>query len=78
LHNKWESGYFEEFCRKWIGQAGFDMTELSNLELFLPSLEAQREIVAQIEAEQALVAPSQQLIEVFTKKIADRVNEIFS
>ena len=78
LHNKWESRYFEEYCRKWIGQAGFDLTELSNLELSIPSIEIQNDIVARIETEQALIEPSERLIEVFTRKIQDKINEIFN
>ncbi|MCL2198625.1 MAG: N-6 DNA methylase [Defluviitaleaceae bacterium] len=78
LHNIWESGYFEEHCRKWIGQAGFDINELSKIELSVPSIDIQNQIVEQIEREQALVEPSKQLIEVFTKKIQDKINEILS
>jgi len=38
---------------------------------------AQESIYKQIQAEQALIEPSKQLIEVFTKKIQDRTKEIF-
>jgi len=76
LHNVWESGYFEEHCRKWIGQAGFDIKELSKIELSVPSIDIQNQIVEQIEREQALIEPSKQLIEIFTKKIQDKINEI--
>ena len=48
LHNMWGRGYFMEHCKKWIGQAGFDLTELSKLELLLPSIEVQNSIVKQI------------------------------
>jgi len=40
------------------------------------SLQEQRQIIAQIEVEQALIEPSRQLIEVFTKKMRDRIKEI--
>jgi restriction endonuclease S subunit len=42
----------------------------------VPLLE-QKKIIAQIEAEQALIEPSKQLIDVFTKKMQNRINEIW-
>jgi type I restriction enzyme M protein len=42
----------------------------------VPLLE-QKQIVAQIETEQALVEPSKKLIEMFTKKTNDKINEIW-
>jgi len=77
FNNIWRSGYFIEQCRKWIGQAGIDINELSKIPIQLPPLETQNQIVAQIDAEQRLIEPSKQLIEVFTKKIKNRINELF-
>ena len=77
LHNIWESGYFEECCKKWIGQAGFDVNELANLELLLPCLELQNDIITKIDDEQALIEPSKQQIQFFKNKIQDRINAIF-
>jgi len=59
-------------------QAGVSPTDLGNLDIPLPSLEIQKQVVAEIEAEQALIEPSKQLIEIFTKKMQDKINEIFN
>ena len=50
---------------------------ICNIEIPLPPIEEQKEIVAKFEAEQALIEPNKQIIEVFSKKIQDRINEIF-
>lgn len=57
---------------------GITKDELLELDLPLPSIEIQKQIVSQIKTEQALIEPSRQLIEVFTKKIQDKISEIFS
>ena len=44
----------------------------------MPPLVEQRRILDNIKAEQALIEPSKQLIEVFTKKIQDKISEIFN
>ena len=51
--------------------------DLEYLDIPLPPLETQKQIVDQIEAEQALVEPSKQLIKVFEKKIHDRIAEVW-
>jgi restriction endonuclease S subunit len=40
-------------------------------------LPEQKKVIAQIETEQALIEPSRKLIVVFTKKLQDRINEIW-
>lgn len=77
LHSIWRSGYFKELCRKWIGQAGIDLCELTSIQLKVPILEVQNQIVSQIEEEQKLIEPSKQLIEIFEKKINDKIEEVF-
>lgn len=42
-----------------------------------PPLETQRQIVAQIEKEQALVNANKQLIEIFEQKIKDRIAKVW-
>lgn len=51
--------------------------DLECLDIPLPPLEIQKQIVNQIEAEQALIEPSKQLIKVFEKKIHDRIAEVW-
>ena len=43
----------------------------------MPSLETQRQIVAQIEKEQELVNINKQLIEIFEQKIKDRIAKVW-
>jgi hypothetical protein len=42
-----------------------------------PHFETQRQIVAQIEKEQALVNANEQLIEIFEQKIKDRIAKVW-
>ena len=53
-------------------------TNIETIKISVPPLETQKQIVTQIEAEQELVEPSKKLIEVFTKKMQNRINEIWS
>jgi len=48
---------------------------LKSIEIPLPSLSIQQEIVAQIEAEQEMVNANKKLIEVFEQKIKDKISE---
>jgi len=60
------------------GQQRVDINFVKGYSIIVPPLVEQRRILDAIEAEQALIEPSKQLIEVFTKKIQDKINEIFS
>jgi restriction endonuclease S subunit len=50
---------------------------LKTIKVPLPDLETQRQIVSQIEKEQALVKASKQLIEIFEQKIKDRIAKVW-
>ena len=57
LRNLRDQGFFGSHCNKWIGQAGFSVSELAKVDIPIPypntparSLETQRRIVARIEA----------------------------
>jgi type I restriction enzyme M protein len=54
-----------------------DTNYLLTLPSYKMSLQEQQQIMTQIQAEQAIIEPSKQLVEVFTKKITDRINEIW-
>lgn len=43
-------GFFAANCNKWIGQAGFSVDSLSEVDIPLPDIGIQRQIVARIEA----------------------------
>ena len=44
------SGYFNQICKKWIGQAGVNNTVLKGLTVPLPSKEEQKRIVEKLDA----------------------------
>ena len=58
-------------------QAGVNLDDLRNLDLPMPSIELQKQIIAELEKEQAIVSSSKQLIDVFNKKINNKINEIW-
>jgi restriction endonuclease S subunit len=58
------------------GQPSISQSNILSEEIPLPTLEEQNQIVAEIEKEEAMVESVKQLIEVFEKKIKDRIDEI--
>lgn len=50
---------------------------LGDLNIPIPPIEEQEQIVAQLDAEQELINANKKLIDMFTKKIQDRINELF-
>ncbi|MCL1987678.1 MAG: N-6 DNA methylase [Firmicutes bacterium] len=59
------------------GQPQFNANTLKLIKLPIPPVDVQSQIIAQIEQEQAIIEPSKQVIEVFTKKMQNRINEIW-
>lgn len=58
-------------------RSGLNMILIREITIPVPTLEEQKSIIAQIKSEQKLIEPSKQLIEVFTKKIKNRIEELF-
>lgn len=56
---------------------GVTKSQLIEIKIPLPSLEIQKQIVAQIEEEQKLVDSNKKLIEIFEKKIKDKIVEVW-
>jgi type I restriction enzyme M protein len=54
-----------------------NQNDVSNLKIHLPSLIIQYQIVSQIEKEQELINSNKQLIEIFEKKIKDRISKVW-
>lgn len=52
-------------------------SDLENLNIIYPSMEEQNKAVAQIERELSLIKPSEEIISVFTKKIEQRINDVW-
>ncbi len=59
------------------GTLKINSDDLRNVNVPLPSLEIQRSIVAEIEAEQALVNANKQLIERFEAKIKAAIDRVW-
>ena len=65
---------------KGSGGAVFDSInrqQISDLQIPLPPLSVQQEIVAQIEAEQEMVNANKKLIEIYEQKIKDKIGEVW-
>ena len=56
---------------------GIKAKTLKQVQIPLPSLSVQQEIVAQIEAEQQIVNANKKLIEIFEQKIKDKIAEVW-
>jgi type I restriction enzyme M protein len=68
LNNYRFDGRYMQFMRQIVNGL-FNCEELKNVIISLPSLETQKSIIAEIEAEQALVNSNRELIARFEKKI---------
>lgn len=66
---------FEQFATWWVVK-NLNSDLVKQVKIPLPSLEEQHQIVAEIEKEEAMVESVKQLIEVFEKKIKERIDEI--
>ncbi len=69
----------EEYLRHRVGvrQRNLNKGFISDIQIPRITLETQRQIVAQIEKEQALVNANKQLIEIFEQKIKDRIAKVW-
>lgn len=59
------------------GQPQFNANAIKLIQLPIPSLEEQRCIISQMEAEKTLIAPSKKLVNVFEVKIMERINKVW-
>ena len=60
------------------GQPQFNGSALKRVSVPLPPLDIQREMVAEIEPERALVETNRKLVELFEKKIQSKLAEIWA
>ena len=58
-------------------QPKLNQASLNGIKIPLPPIETQKEIVAKIEEEEKLVDSNKQLIEIFEKKIKDKISEVW-
>jgi type I restriction enzyme M protein len=55
LSSYWQHGVFLDKCHKWVGQAGISTTELGQIDIPLPPLSVQQEIVAELDGYQKVI-----------------------
>ena len=58
-------------------QPKLNQKSMNRIQLPLPTLSIQKEIVTQIEAEQEMVNANKRLIEIYEKKIKDKIGEVW-
>jgi type I restriction enzyme M protein len=63
LRSLWQRGHFLELCNKWVGQAAVNAGMLATLQIPLPPLETQRQIVGEIAAHQRIIDGARQVVE---------------
>lgn len=66
------------FAQRAVNQASIKISDLKNIEVYIPSLEEQKAIVAQIEQEEQYVDACKKLIEINKQKISDKIKSIWS
>lgn len=76
-HALYKSGATERLQKQTSGIRNLDFTTYKNLEIPLPPLPVQREIVAELEAERALVEANRDLITRMEQKLAAKLAEIW-
>lgn len=70
-------GVYEQYMRQMVNGL-FNREELKILNIYLPSLEEQKAIVAQIEQEEQYVDACKKLIEINKQKISDKIKSIWN
>jgi restriction endonuclease S subunit len=59
-----------------VAQYNLSLKQISEFKIPLPPIETQKEIVSKIEEEQKLVDSNKRLIQIFEKKIKDKISEV--
>jgi type I restriction enzyme M protein len=59
-----------------MAQYNISLTQVSDFEIPLPSLEIQKQIVAKIEVERKIVEANKEMIEIYEQKISDVLSEV--
>ena len=60
-----------------VAQYNLSLKQISDFKIPLPPIETQKEIVSKIEEEQKLVDSNKKLIELFEKKVKDKIAEVW-
>jgi type I restriction enzyme M protein len=73
-----DAAFFQATARSKSGTVtNLHLIDIKTIKVPLPDIKTQRQIVAQIEKEQALVNANKQLIEIFEQKIKDRIAKVW-
>jgi restriction endonuclease S subunit len=75
LHNLWAKGFFANLSHRWVGQAAVSASTLSTIQIPLPPLEIQRQIVAEIEGYQRIIDGARQVVENWKPNIEMELEE---
>ena len=62
---------------KGVAQKGIYLKDIKELDIPLPDLSTQQEIISQIEAEQEMVNSNKKLIEIYEQKIKDKIADVW-
>ncbi|MGA9351145.1 MAG: restriction endonuclease subunit S, partial [Anaerolineae bacterium] len=62
LHDLWRRGHFLTLCNKWVGQAGINVRTLAEVEIPLPPLDVQRQIVTELDGYRKIIEGARQVI----------------
>ena len=77
LHTLWDSKYFLEKCKKWIGQVGIDLKELASLKIKIPTIKEQDEILEQLDKENDYIENQKAVKNLFTFKKEEILKKIW-
>lgn len=77
LNNLYQGGYTENLQKRTSGIRNLDFTAYKSIEIPLPPLEVQKQIVSQIAEEQKAVDACKKLIEINEQKIKSKISEVW-
>lgn len=70
-------GYFMRNARQAVNQTNFNGELLAQTKISVPSLDIQLDIISMLEEERSIVKQNKRLIDIFERKIADKIGEVW-
>lgn len=77
LNNLRETGYFMRNARQAVNQSNFNGEQLAKTKLRMPNIDEQQRIMSTIYEEMTIVEQNKRLIQIFEKKIKDKIAEVW-
>ncbi len=71
---------FYSYCQRTAGggaQGNISPSQICSYEIFLPSIEEQKQIVAELDAEAKLIDANKKLIDLYVQKIKSKIDEVW-